>query len=45
MAEGVGFEPTVGLTRRWFSRPVLSAAQTPLHQARNIRHSYRFVKA
>ncbi len=31
MAEGVGFEPTNGLPHCWFSRPVLSTAQPPLH--------------
>ena len=31
MAEGVGFEPTKELPLRWFSRPVLSTAQPPLH--------------
>ena len=30
MAERVGFEPTNGLPRCWFSRPVLSTAQPPL---------------
>lgn len=27
MAEDVGFEPTNGINRCWFSRPVLSATQ------------------
>ena len=31
MAERVGFEPTNELPRCWFSRPVLSTAQPPLH--------------
>ena len=31
MAERVGFEPTKELPLRWFSRPVLSTAQPPLH--------------
>ena len=31
MAEKQGFEPWDGLTRRRFSKPVLSAAQSPLH--------------
>ena len=30
MAERVGFEPTVRLHVRWFSRPVLSTAQPTL---------------
>lgn len=29
MAEGVGFEPTVGFHLRWFSRPVHSTALSP----------------
>ena len=32
MAERVGFEPTNELPRCWFSRPVLSTAQPPLHK-------------
>ncbi len=32
MAERVGFEPTNGLPRCWFSRPVLSTAQPPLQK-------------
>ena len=32
MAERVGFEPTNELPRCWFSRPVLSTAQPPLHE-------------
>ena len=32
MAEGQGFEPWVGANPRWFSRPVLSTAQPPLHK-------------
>ena len=31
MAERVGFEPTNELPHCWFSRPVLSTAQPPLH--------------
>ena len=37
MAERVGFEPTNELPRCWFSRPVLSTAQPPLHKI-NIRY-------
>ncbi len=32
MAEEVGFEPTVGVNPRRFSRPVLSTAQSPLRK-------------
>ena len=32
-AEGVGFEPTVPLRARWFSRPVHSTALPPLRRA------------
>ncbi len=32
LAEGVGFEPTDGVNRRWFSRPVLSTTQPPLRR-------------
>lgn len=32
MAERQGFEPWDGLTRRRFSKPVLSAAQSPLQE-------------
>ncbi len=32
VAEGVGFEPTVGVNRRRFSRPVLSTTQPPLRE-------------
>ena len=33
MAERVGFEPTKELPLCWFSRPVLSTAQPPLHKS------------
>ena len=39
MAERVGFEPTNGLPRCWFSRPVLSTAQPPLH----IKKRYKLI--
>ncbi len=32
MADGVGFEPTEGANPRWFSRPVLSTTQPPIHK-------------
>ena len=35
MAERQGFEPWDGLTRRWFSRPVLSTTQPPLQEAQD----------
>ena len=34
MAERVGFEPTVDLRLRWFSRPEPSATQPPLRELR-----------
>ena len=40
MAERVGFEPTNGLPRCWFSRPVLSTAQPPLLILVDIRNIY-----
>src|SRR5882724_2893973 len=39
MAERVGFEPTVGLLQRRFSRPVHSTALPPLHSIQSICYS------
>jgi hypothetical protein len=37
LADGVGFEPTVALPLRRFSRPVPSTARPPIH-TRNIKY-------
>ena len=43
MAERVGFEPTNELPRCWFSRPVLSTAQPPLHYCIKFSKRYNIV--
>ena len=40
MADGVGFEPTEGFHLRRFSRPVLSTAQSPIHNLIFIKLGY-----
>ena len=44
MAERVGFEPTVRLHVRWFSRPVLSTTQPSLQIIYTIKPIFYFIK-
>ena len=41
LAEGVGFEPTVGINLRRFSRPVFSTTQPPLRSAGILHEVFR----